>query len=287
MVYAWIFAAGVWVRTGTVDVRTAVATALVTAWGVRLTFNYARKGGYKPGEEDYRWAVVRRFVPHPLAWAVFNLVFIAVYQNILLMLLTAPVWAASVDAASGAAAPWAATDTIGTIAFVVFLAGETVADNQQWAFQTAKHAMLKAGRRLGELPAPHRVGFATGGLFSMSRHPNFLCEIMMWYSMYLLSVAPLASAAAKGAGVAAAAVWPLPGWAAAAGVPRAAANATAAGAVLLHMLFLGSTVLTERITAGKYPLYAAYQRRVPMLVPWMPAEGVTAADEAALGKRTQ
>ena len=33
--------------------------ALVTLWGARLTFNFARKGGYAPGGEDYRWAVLR------------------------------------------------------------------------------------------------------------------------------------------------------------------------------------------------------------------------------------
>lgn len=30
-----------------------------SAWGIRLTFNFFRKGGYKAGGEDYRWAYVR------------------------------------------------------------------------------------------------------------------------------------------------------------------------------------------------------------------------------------
>jgi len=33
--------------------------ALVILWGARLTFNFARKGGYARGGEDYRWAVLR------------------------------------------------------------------------------------------------------------------------------------------------------------------------------------------------------------------------------------
>lgn len=48
---------------------------LVTVWGFRLTFNFARKGGFsgivtndengfriRPwvGEEDYRWAILRK-----------------------------------------------------------------------------------------------------------------------------------------------------------------------------------------------------------------------------------
>jgi steroid 5-alpha reductase family enzyme len=37
---------------------------LITVWGARLTFNFARKGGYSwkfwSGEEDYRWEEVRK-----------------------------------------------------------------------------------------------------------------------------------------------------------------------------------------------------------------------------------
>ena len=39
--------------------RVNLMTVLVVAWGVRLTYNFARKGGYKKGGEDYRWAHVR------------------------------------------------------------------------------------------------------------------------------------------------------------------------------------------------------------------------------------
>ncbi len=31
---------------------------LILLWGARLTFNFARKGGYS-GTEDYRWPVLR------------------------------------------------------------------------------------------------------------------------------------------------------------------------------------------------------------------------------------
>ncbi|WP_448230920.1 hypothetical protein [Microbacterium lacticum] len=39
------------------------------------------------------------------------------------------------------------------------------------------------------------------------------------------------------------------------------------GAVLLTLLFLGSTVFTESISAVKYPAYAEYRRTMSMLVP--------------------
>ena len=40
------------------DTRLDVMLALVVLWGARLTFNFARKGGYARGGEDYRWAVL-------------------------------------------------------------------------------------------------------------------------------------------------------------------------------------------------------------------------------------
>ena len=71
------------------DPRLLLMTALVALWGGRLTFNFARKGGYRKGGEDYRWAVVRRRMP-TRAFAVFNVLFIAGYQNLLLLLISLP-----------------------------------------------------------------------------------------------------------------------------------------------------------------------------------------------------
>ena len=52
--------------------RVNVMTVLVLLWGARLTFNLARKGGYRPGGEDYRWAVVRdRTNPWPFRWSTW------------------------------------------------------------------------------------------------------------------------------------------------------------------------------------------------------------------------
>ena len=83
--YAWVFAA----RAD--DARATLVAILVSLWGARLTFNFARKGGYAPGGEDYRWAILRGLLP---GWrfAAFNLLFIAAYQNALLLLITLPVW---------------------------------------------------------------------------------------------------------------------------------------------------------------------------------------------------
>lgn len=209
------------------DPRLTVMTTLAVLWGARLTFNFARKGGYAPGGEDYRWVELRRRLPPPL-FAAFNLVFIAFFQNILLLLLAVPAYVA----ASPTAAPWGSLDTLATVVFLLLLAGETIADQQQWRFQNAK-------RDRGEAYGPK---FLTQGLFRYSRHPNFFCEVSMWWTFYAFTVA-------SGAGL---------------------VNAAIVGPVLLTLLFHGSTTFTEQLSRAKYPTYADYQRSTSRLIPWFP-----------------
>lgn len=75
------------------DPRLVMILVLTTLWGLRLTFNFARKGGYKKGGEDYRWAALRARM-QPWQYQVFNVFFIAGYQNLLLFLLAVPAWLA-------------------------------------------------------------------------------------------------------------------------------------------------------------------------------------------------
>lgn len=44
-------------------------------------------------------------------------------------------------------------------------------------------------------------------------------------------------------------------------------NWTIAGPILLILLFLGSTALTERISSNKYPDYIVYKKEVPKFLP--------------------
>lgn len=238
VVYVWIFAVA-----GLLDGRAAgedtgrllLMAVLVTAWGARLTFNFARKGGYS-GMEDYRWAILRSRMT-PWQFQLFNLFFIVLYQNALLVLITLPALIAWQNPA-----PLNPFDLACAVLFAAFLVGETIADQQQWAFHRAKAA---AG---GALPP----GFATTGLFRVSRHPNFFFEQAQWWVFYALGAT---AAVASGLGV----------W-------GGALNWTIAGAALLTVLFIGSTIFTESITAAKYPAYAEYQRTTSMLVP-LPRRG--------------
>jgi len=160
--YLWVFAGS----AGLSDARLNVMAVLVTLWGGRLTFNFARKGGYS-GTEDYRWAVLRSKMKR-WQFEVFNLVFIVLYQNALLVLITLPALTAY-DHQGG----FGGLDIVLTVIFLAFLLGETVADQQQWNFHRTKAE-----------PGYDGPGFLTAGLWRLSRHPNFFFEQAQWWVVY-------------------------------------------------------------------------------------------------------
>jgi steroid 5-alpha reductase family enzyme len=222
--FAWV---GGW------DGRLLLMTACATAWGVRLTFNFARKGGYAPGGEDYRWVALRKRMS-PGLFQVFNLFFTAGFQNALIFAITLPAYAAALRAG----VPLGPLDALATALFAGFLVLETVADQQQWRFQEAKKVRRARGEAVTE-------EFLQTGLFRYSRHPNFFAEQLIWWSFTLFAVA-------SGAG-----------W----------ANWTSAGALVLTLLFQGSTNFTEELTLAKYPSYAEYQKKTSRLIPMPPRPG--------------
>jgi steroid 5-alpha reductase family enzyme len=169
--YTGIFAGA----AGFADVRLDVMFSLVTLWGLRLTFNFARKGGYARGGEDYRWAVLRGRMT-PSQFQVFNLFFIVLYQNAILLLISLPAYTALEHRTR-----FGGEDVVITAAFIAFLIGETAADQQQWTFQRWKRAELDAGRE------PAR--FVATGLFRYSRHPNFFFEQAQWWAVAAFGVA--------------------------------------------------------------------------------------------------
>ena len=164
VVYVWVFA----IAAGLQDVRLVVIAVLVTVWGARLTFNFARKGGYT-GVEDYRWAILRARIT---GWQfqLFNLFFIVLYQMALILLMTLGAWTAFEHRGT----PFGVLDVVLTLAFIGCLVGETVADQQQWNFHKAKQA---GGPEF-------RPRFLTTGLFRVSRHPNYFFEQLQWWLVF-------------------------------------------------------------------------------------------------------
>ena len=236
--------------------RATIASILVTIWGARLTFNFARRGGYT-GMEDYRWSALRARISHPLAWQAFNLFFIAAFQMGVLVAISLPLrrLASPHEAGTGAASALAGGEagplTLGplTPAFaalallaLAFIVWETIADQQQWNFHARKAAARRALEK-GEIPdrraaADLERGFRNDGLFHLSRHPNYFGELGFWWTIWLLC--SLGS--------------PL-------------LDPSLAGPLGLTAVFVGSTRFTEEISAAKYQNYAAYRASTPAVVP--------------------
>ena len=208
------------------DARLNLMAGLVTLWGVRLTFNFARKGGYQKGGEDYRWETVRERAG-PVGIQVLNATFIAPGQMLLIWWFSAPIHTAWL----WRDAPFSWMDAALGAVFLALLIGETVADEQMWAFQQDKKRKLANGEKAEP--------FLRTGLYRYSRHPNYFCELGMWWTFYLFAVS------ASGEWL----HWT--GW----------------GFILLTLLFLSSTPLGETISSGKYPTYKDYQASVPRIIP--------------------
>lgn len=234
-VYCWIIAV-----KGGMHPRLVVMAVLATLWGLRLSFNFARKGAYRlkfwEGEEDYRWKILRAnpMLKNRVLWMLFDLIFISGYQNAIVLMLTFPALVCM-----GSTAPFGWIDAVATVLMFGFIVYETVADEQQWAFHSKKWKMLNAGQKLEDLPAPYNKGFNTIGLWNVSRHPNYLAEQSIWVSLYIFSI---------GAGI---------------GI----INWSMIGALLLIVLFIASTSLAEEISSSKYPEYPDYCKKVNKYFP--------------------
>ena len=228
--YVWVYAAGASLTNPVLNVM----AVLVSAWALRLTFNFARKGGYAPGGEDYRWEILRARMS-PRQFQVFNLFFIVIYQNIILFLIALPAYTVL---ASGRT-QFGPLEVLLTVAFLCLLTLETVADQQQWNFFAHKKADIAAGRE------PQSRFLATG-LFRFSRHPNFFAEQSQWWVIFFFGAAAAGSIM----------------------------QVTVLGALLLTVLFVGSTRFTEQISVSKYPEYIEYQYRTSAIIPWFPRKKI-------------
>ena len=121
--------------------------SLVAVWGARLTYNFARKGGYRAGEQDYLMARVAWIGDPTKPGGVANpgVSFMA-YQHALLLLISAGPMSVAF-AMRGNQPNLTGADLVATGCFVAFLALEAAADQQQWRFQQAKREVAARARR--------------------------------------------------------------------------------------------------------------------------------------------
>ncbi|KAI5302726.1 hypothetical protein KEM56_000411 [Ascosphaera pollenicola] len=229
---------------------------LTAIWTVRLGFNYWRKGGLKKGSEDYRWAIVQKRLNNRFLFFLLNLTFISTLQPLLLFLITTPTYVMTLySTLPDQKFEFFDFTCVEAILFVLVI--EAMADNQQWAYQTAKHEYKKTAR----IPQKYKGkftaedldrGFNINSLFSYCRHPNFAAEQAVWIIFHQWTLLK----------------------------SHVFFNWSGIGALCYVLLFQASTSLTEKITASKYPEYSDYQKVVGMFIPKF---SVDSEDDVAAG----
>lgn len=198
------------------DARTWILGAMVLLWALRLGFFLFRRVS-KAGKDG-------RFDELKKSWSRFLLVWT---MQGLWVVFTAGAALAAIT--SGERAPVGLLGYAGIVVWLVGFTVEAVADAQKSAFKTD--------------PA-HEGEFIRSGLWSISRHPNYVGEILLW------------------TGVAMVAAGALSGW----------QHLTLISPVLIYLLlrFASGVPALERRADEKWggrPDYEDYKRATPVLFP--------------------
>ena len=137
----------------------------VLYWGIRLTYNWARRweGLY---DEDFRYEDLKE-----LKFASFIDFFgIHLYPTLQVNLSLLPVYY-GLSVSTNPSNYWLYLASFYTIMAVTL---ELISDNQLWKFKKNKDNKNK---------------FIKTGLWSYSRHPNYLGEILFWWGIFFMTLA--------------------------------------------------------------------------------------------------
>ncbi|HEU4385614.1 MAG TPA: DUF1295 domain-containing protein, partial [Anaeromyxobacteraceae bacterium] len=203
---------------GAIGLRDALVLLAVLAWGARLTWScLARWRSLE--HEDFRYREIRARTGR-LYWPA-SLVAIHLAPTAWVFLGLLPLYPAL-------AAPVRPLGWLDLAAAAVTLGGaalEAAADHQLRRFLAAR---------------ADPAAVLEGGLWALSRHPNYLGEILFWWGLFLFGLA----------------ADPGQAW-------------TAAGAISITALFAFVSVpWMDRRMLARHPAWAERMRRVPALLPW-------------------
>ena len=204
--------------------RRLLVAILVLLWSLRLAGHIARRAA--SGQDDPRYAHLRAQWGDAADARLFGFLQLQALCGLPLVL--------SVMAAAHAPGPVPAwSDALGGLILLVGIIGEGVADGQLRAF-----AANPANRR--------RV--CDVGLWSRSRHPNYVFEWLVWVAYAVIAILPD----------------PRWGW----------GYAALAGPVLIYWLLVhvsGIPPLEEHMMRSRGDAFVAYARRVPAFWPSLSA----------------
>ena len=152
---------------GAVEARQALVLLLVTAWGVRLTWNWAR-GWQGLAHEDWRYVDLQRKTGR-FYWIVS---FVGIHVMPTLWVFGGMLGVYAAVCVPGL--PLGPVDAVATLVTAGAIALEAAADAQLHRF--------RAGR-------PAAGEFLRSGLWAWSRHPNYLGEMGFWWGLWLFGLA--------------------------------------------------------------------------------------------------
>lgn len=210
--------------------RIMLMAVVISIWGIRLSYNFSRRGGYS----IRFWSGEEDY-----RWPVLRNrpEFASGWKWALFNFFFISLYQLGLvllitlpALRSVGGQPLSLSDYFLAALLVLFVVFETVADQQQWNYHRIRKEQPAGGK-----------GFVDTGLWGLVRHPNYAAEQAIWIVFYFFSV----SATGR--------------W----------LNWSVMGALLLVLLFWGSSNFSESISAGKYPDYAQYQKRVPRFIPWI------------------
>lgn len=145
--------------------RGLAVLALVTIWALRLALHIGlRNAG---AGEDFRYRKWREESGRNFWWVSFFKVFLL--QAIVLWIVSSPLLLAHI----GGSRPIGIIGGLGLVLWCCGFAYETVAD---WQLRRFKRDPANAGRVMGS------------GLWSLSRHPNYFGEAVLWWGIALVAL---------------------------------------------------------------------------------------------------
>jgi len=154
------------IQSGEVDLRKMIVSLLVLLWGLRLSYHIMVRNSGRG--EDFRYRTWRNTWSYFVIRSFFQ---VFMLQGLVMLVVSAPVWFIN-SHAGGLPGIW---DTIGLFVFGSGFMIEVLADYQLAVF---KKDTANDGRIM------------TTGLWSVSRHPNYFGESLVWWgiSFYALSL---------------------------------------------------------------------------------------------------
>ena len=148
--------------------RAWLMLAMVTLWAVRLTWHLGRRKRGMHGE-DFRYAQWRE--QWGRMWLVRSLLQVYALQGVLALIVGTPILVVAADW-SGGMDGWM---VIGACVWLFGLVIEMVADAQVARFVARRAAGTEHQR------------MCTTGLWSISRHPNYLGEVIAWWGIGIVA----------------------------------------------------------------------------------------------------